>query len=222
MTLSQERVAAWTEAKNRGNKLSFTPGIPMASKREGNRVTGKADLRLHERPEQPALLKQPNDRHAVVYAERRQKLAEQLTETTLEIAMDQMHSEARRGAPIQQWSFEVAIDDAARASARVTSKQARRGGRKKTDTLQGLIIEIVRQKPEITVSQLLQGLRKMKGEGVIDDVDDAKKTDGAIYFMKQSGRNVEAPLSASKTVFPAPKKLFATISREADSASPQR
>jgi hypothetical protein len=109
------------------------------------------------------MLRSLNQRHAAFYAEQERKSQEQLTETTLKMAMDQRESEAARGIPIGNWSFERAIDDAAKAFALVKTDQARSAGRsKKTDALQELIVQIVREAPKISEPQLLARLRAEK------------------------------------------------------------
>jgi hypothetical protein len=48
----------------------------------------EAPTPLPERPEQPSLLGSLNEQHAAFYAEQGRKLQEQLTETTLKIALE--------------------------------------------------------------------------------------------------------------------------------------
>jgi hypothetical protein len=151
-----------------------------------------------ERPEQHSLLRSLNKRHADFHAEQGKKLQEQLTETTLKMAMDQRESEAARGISIGNWSFERAIDDAAKASAFVKEQQARNAGRsKKTDALQELIVQIVRDNPKISESQLLVRLMAMEKLGVIEDIDGEGDENPSIHF-DQRGRCKEAAVSGLK------------------------
>jgi DNA-binding HxlR family transcriptional regulator len=170
----------------------------------------KALVPLHERAEQPALLKNLNKTHAVVYAEQGRKLREQLNETTLEIALGQRQSEADRGIPIMNWSFESAINDAVGVSALVKAEQARRAGRsKKTDTLQELILDIVRANQKITVAELLTRLRELDHKGIIEGVDTPEKPNPQIYFIDRNGHGDQAPISGLKDRLTRARKVIA-------------
>ena len=85
-------------------------------------------FQLPEWPDQPSMLWRLNKRHADFHAGQGKKLEEQLTETTLKMAMYQRESEAARANSIGNGSFEGAIDDAAKASALVRAEQARNAG----------------------------------------------------------------------------------------------
>lgn len=181
----------------------------MPDGRTENDAADKARARLHERPEQPSLLKNLNERHAAVYAKRAQKLQEELNETTLKIALDQRQSEADRGIPIANWTFEGAINDATDAAAVVKAQQARNAGRsKKTDALQELIVEIVRDNPRISQSQLLLKLgAPKKPGGVIEDIDGPEEAKPSIHFV-QNGRSKEAPISGLKDRLTRARKVI--------------
>lgn len=101
----------------------------------------------------------------------------------LETAVESVESEAKRQIAIRsQKSFEEALQDAERAKQRFIGQQARLGGKAaKADSLQKIITDIVRQSPEIAVTQLLLELRKHQGGGIIDEVDGTR-----IYF-RQTG-----------------------------------
>ncbi len=113
----------------------------------------------------------------------------------LETAADAIASEAKRGVSIRsQMSFEKALEDAARAGHRFIQQQARSGGKAlKSDPLQGTIIDIVRQDPVISSGGLLNELRLLQGDGIIEEIDEAY-----IYFRhpdtavsRPKGKNVE-------------------------------
>jgi hypothetical protein len=125
--------------------------------------------------------------------------------------MEQRESEAARGIPIQYWSFERGIADAARVSAMVSailrSEQARTAGKAlKTDALQKLILRIVRKCVDINVSELLVRLRSAEGNGVIDKVDGDDVPKPAIHFC-QRDRIKEAPVSGLKDRLARAKKI---------------
>jgi hypothetical protein len=148
------------------------------------------------------------ERHAAFHAERQKQLEQQLTPITFKLAMEQRLSEAKRGIPINYWSFEGGVEDAARASAIVIGELARKGGRsKKTDALQELIIDIVRDKREITVPRLLARLLELTGAGIIDDVDTEGDPIPMIYFRGHNGRNGMAPISGRKDRLSRAKKF---------------
>jgi hypothetical protein len=121
----------------------------------------------------------------------------------LEVAVDAIASEARRGVSIRsQMSFEKALEDAARAGHRFIQQQARSGGKaSKTDPLRGMIIDIVRQNPVISCGGLLKELRLRQGDGIIDEIDETY-----IYFrhpdtaVRRKGKSTSmaAPISGLK------------------------
>jgi len=91
----------------------------------------------------------------------------------LETAVDAIASEAKRGVSIRiQMSFEKALEDAARAGHRFIQQQARSGGKAaKADSLQSVIVDIVRQTPNIQCSGLLAELERRVDEGIIIEFD---------------------------------------------------
>ena len=101
----------------------------------------------------------------------------------LETAVESVESEAKRQVAIRsQKSFEEALQDAERAKQRFIRQQARSGGKAaKADSLQKIIIDIVRRNPEIAFAQLLLELRKQQGDGIIDEIVGTR-----IYF-RQAG-----------------------------------
>jgi hypothetical protein len=101
----------------------------------------------------------------------------------LATAVESVESETTRQVAIRsQKSFEEALQDAERAKQRFIRQQARSGGKAaKADSLQMIITDIVRQNPEIAVTQLLLELGKHQGDGIIDEIDETH-----IYF-RQSG-----------------------------------
>jgi hypothetical protein len=158
---------------------------------------------LCKRPEQRKMLRHLNEQHAVIYTKRRESLEKKLNATTLKLALEQRESEAKRGISISHWSFELAVEDAAKASALVTSEQARKGGSsKKTDVLQALIVRIVREKPSITELELLKKLKAMSHGEAIEDIDDVANLKSGekpqIHFQSRDGGSRFAPVSGLK------------------------
>lgn len=96
-------------------------------------------------------LRELNERNAVFHAERSKTLKEQLTRETLENALRQRASEVKRGIPLKNWSFEEAVADAVERAKSIKARLARLvGSNKKTDALQELIIEIARNRLQVT------------------------------------------------------------------------
>ncbi len=92
----------------------------------------------------------------------------------LETAIEAIAFEAKRGISVaRQMSFEKALEDAENAKRRFIQQQARSGGKApKADPLRRIIIEVVRQDPEISLKQLLSELRLRAGDGIIEEVDE--------------------------------------------------
>jgi hypothetical protein len=149
--------------------------------------------------DQAAKLKLINEQNRAFYHTQSEKLLAQLNPTTIQIALHQRKSEASRGISINFWSFDRAIDDASRASTVVKLEQAQKAGEsKKTDSLQKLILDIVRAHPQVTVSQLRARLESNKGKGIIDDMGSLGDSNPLISFEGLRGRVKDAPLSGLK------------------------
>jgi hypothetical protein len=75
----------------------------------------------------------------------------------LQTAVETIESETKRQVPLRnQKSFEEALQDADKAKQRFIRQQAQLGGKAaKADSLQQIIISIVRQSPEIALAGLL-------------------------------------------------------------------
>ena len=134
--------------------------------------------------ENPALVKF-NQRNRDFWADQRTLMDRRMADLAiLETAVESVESENKRQVAIRsQKSFEEALLDAERAKQRFIRQQARSGGKAaKADSLQRIIADVVRQNPEIAVTQLLLELRKHQGDGIIDEVDATR-----IYF-RQTGR----------------------------------
>jgi hypothetical protein len=181
------------------NSSEHESGEIMVNRPGEDEISDEASVRLHDRPEQPSLLKNLNRTHAAFYAEQGEKLEKQLNETTLKIALDQRQSEADRGIPFANWSFEGGIDDAARSAVVVRSEQGRKAGMsRKTDTLQELIQMIVRASPKIKVTRLVNSLKELDGKGTIEGVETLEKPKPQIYFKNRNGHGEKAPISGLK------------------------
>lgn len=72
------------------------------------------------------------------------------------------------------------------------SRQRQNAKKPRPDALQKLIVEILTARPDLTVLQLLDELEKVKGHGIIEDIDD-----GEISFSHK-GKLKQAPISGLK------------------------
>jgi hypothetical protein len=159
--------------------------------------------------DQAAKLKLINEQNRAFYHTQSEKLLSQLNATTIQIAKQQRQSEASRGIPINFWSFDRAIDDASRALTVVKIEQAKKAGKnKKTDSLQKLILDIVRAYPQVTVSQLRARLESNKGKGIVDDMDCLGDSNPLISFEGLRGRVKDAPLSGLKDRLTRARKII--------------
>jgi hypothetical protein len=113
----------------------------------------------------------------------------------LETAIETISSEAERQVPIRsQISFEQALAVAERAKSRFLIQQARKGGNvKKADSLNELILEIVRRRPAMTAAELLERLRQQQYQNTIQDIDEH-----TIWFTTRDGRSKSAKISGLK------------------------
>jgi hypothetical protein len=167
-----------------------------------------------ERPDQSSFLRDLNERNRAFYEEQSRKLDENLDETTWKIALNQRESEAARGIPINNWSFDRAVADAAKARALVRSEQGRSAGRApKTDALQRLILQLARTRPQMTQKELLARLKEMESGGVIDDIDGYEVRKPYIHFS-QDGRSKSAPISGLKDRLRRAKKMITSARAE--------
>jgi hypothetical protein len=116
----------------------------------------------------------------------------------LELVKDELDSYKTWPVPVPyQKSFESMLENAERAKQRVLAHQGQKGGRaKKIDALQELIISLVRVRPTMTVSQLLEAFER-EPRGVIIEI-----VAGQISFAQPNGtpegRMKEAAVSALK------------------------
>ena len=139
----------------------------------------------------------------------------------LEGAMAELEEDAERFLSLAQHrGLEKAVRDFNRRlplyqpliARGIRSEQARvAGSAKKTDRLQELIVELVRENPRLTAPQLrvrLEGLKRQKGPldyVVVEDFDDEN-----ICFVRKDGKGDSAPISRLKDrLSRAKKKLVA-------------
>jgi hypothetical protein len=113
----------------------------------------------------------------------------------LEVAIEDLDAQCKRGVPVKfQKSFELALADAERSKQRFGL--ALKGGRAATiDSLQKLILEIVRLDLDISRAQLLEKLMDFQGEGVIDEI-----ADGKIYFRGADTKKAGGTKNAKEKV----------------------
>jgi hypothetical protein len=116
-------------------------------------------------------------------------------ETVRECAFDVLQSELHRGLPAYyQTPLEVALANSEHLKSRFLRHQARIGGRvSKADTLNELILEIVRRQPTVTEHDLLELLHQQQGLGKIEDVEEE-----AIWFTSRGGRLKSAKVTGLK------------------------
>jgi hypothetical protein len=157
-----------------------------------------------------------NERNAKFWLEQSQLRAERISdETIFELAQKDMAFEMARTIPIRfQKTLEQALADAAESVRISREALSRKGGKApKTDTLQELIVEIVRQKPAIQQQQLFYQLNAAVGKGVISSVDLESQR---VCFLT-GGRPKTAPLSGLKDRLSRAKRQI--LSREPVGAS---
>lgn len=116
----------------------------------------------------------------------------------LQTAVETIESETKRQVALRiQKSFEEALRDAEKAKQRFICQQAQLGGKaEKADSLQKIIIDIVRQSPEISFRGLLEELRQRHGDEIVDEVD------GRNIYFRHAGSAVmgEGDAAAEKKV----------------------
>ena len=101
-------------------------------------------------------------------------------------------------------TIEKLLADAEADKRRFLSQQAGLGGRaKKSDALQRLILDLVRNRPEITEAGLKAMLTRERFPGLIEEIDE--KT---ISFCPPDGRLKESPLSGLKHRLSRAKKTL--------------
>jgi hypothetical protein len=136
-------------------------------------------------------------------------------EAIFEIAMNDLRSESIRSVPIRvQKTLEQAFADAENAKRLFQSAFSRKGGRtRRTDALQGLILEFVRQNPKIAEKELLIKLKTQVGEGTISSIDfecDSLADEvGKIHFMDIDEKPKTGSLNGLKDRLGRAKKTFA-------------
>jgi len=135
-------------------------------------------------------------------------------EAVLAIAISYVSSEVERQLPLG-WrrSFEKALADAGNAQKLALSDFSRGGGRKrKSDTLQELIVRIVCEAPDISEKELYQKLRGAEGEGVVFSIDDdslvLKGDRGMIHFEDHDGEKKAASVDGLKDRLSRAKKII--------------
>ncbi len=120
-----------------------------------------------------------------------------------------------QGVPINsQKTFESVLERVQKQRSAHRREQltefARKGGKtEKPDALQKLILERVPRNPDISEQQLLNELRRQRGNSCIYDI--AEDSEGAltIFFTEPDGRLGEAPVSGLKhRLSRAKKKLL--------------
>lgn len=145
-----------------------------------------------------------NRRNEEFWAKQNALMMERLADEVLaEIAFSELAYERARGVPVySQKSVERALEDVARARERFLAQQGKKGGKsKKTDALQGLIIDLARRMPIITEQELRDRLTREAYPEIIEDVDDE-----TISFKTHKGRLKEAPITGLKDRLSRAKK----------------
>jgi len=131
------------------------------------------------------------------------------------IATNEMRSETSRGVSARaQKTFELALADAENTLQLVRNDFSRKGGKKhKSDSLQDLILKLVRENTRITGNQLLEKLEDQSGDGIISSVDGwsdvlAGETRNILYFDEHTQKDKTAPLSGLKHRLSRAKKCI--------------
>jgi hypothetical protein len=159
--------------------------------------------------DQVAQLKKINERNAAFYS-RLRKTEEQLSEEVRQFVFNQLKLEVAKGIPLySRSSFYGVISDLEKASAVARIESARVAGKsKKTDRLQEVILQIVQDSSQITVSKLLAKLTGMQGQGVIEDVDDLSDSNPMISFKGSREEGCSAPISGLKDRLTRARKII--------------
>ncbi|HEY6769453.1 MAG TPA: hypothetical protein VI386_32325 [Candidatus Sulfotelmatobacter sp.] len=127
-------------------------------------------------PNQRLTLADINQQNRQFWLEQSELLSQRIQDATLhEIAMADLSAEAAMRVPVRnRKSLEQALSQAEKSLSIFQRNFSSKGGKAvKVDGLQGVILEIVRAKPDINTQRLLQKLRKMASEGhpVVRKVD---------------------------------------------------
>ena len=124
-------------------------------------------------------------------------------EEILAAALEALAFEDQRRVPVYfRNTFQHALAEADDARRRFLGQQSRKGGRaRKSDPLQDLIVDIARQRPNITERELLEWL---KDQCPIPPI--AEIVDETISFASRDGRLAEAPISGLKDRLSRAKK----------------
>jgi hypothetical protein len=162
-----------------------------------------------------------NERRRQFWLEQSELLNIRICDTVLhDIAMRDIAMEEQRMVPVKnRKSLGQALADAENSRAIVQRAFARKGGKAaKGDTLQCLIVEIVRGESKITGWQLMHKLRKMAKDGhpVVFEVDqqsDVLCDEAAKIHFKDRGTSKTASISGLKDrLSRAKQKIFALAS----------
>jgi hypothetical protein len=168
---------------------------------------------IHHAPRSAAEL---NSLNALVWSQRSEWLEAKLNDQDLcLIAYNDLTSELSRKLPFHdRLSFEGALAKAEATIVLVRRAIGSRGGKaERTDPLQSVILEAVREQPTIQRNELLHLLRKLAREehAVVWQVDEKSRLlvdqEEQIHFM-DGGRIATAPVSGLKDrLFRARKKI---------------
>jgi hypothetical protein len=202
-----DQLQLWALAANgcseRSRNLNSSDHQKSSDMKIGSMHDGGMYETIHHPPRSAAEL---NSLNALVWSQRSEWFEAKLNDEDLcLIAYDDLASEWNEKLSFHdRLSFEGAL---ARAEAKIVSVRraiGRRGGKaERTDPLQNVILEAVREQPTIQYSELLNLLRKLpaKGHAVVCQVDqkssllvDQKEQ---IHFM-DGGRIATAPVSGLK------------------------
>jgi hypothetical protein len=123
----------------------------------------------------------------------------------LATAVADITSELGRNVPVPvQKIFEAALADAEAAKQRFISQQARTAGyAKKTDPLQEIVEQAVRENQAITEAELNRLIKNHVGVEPIQEIEG-----GIIFITKANGTTKEVPLSGFKHRLSRAKKKF--------------
>jgi hypothetical protein len=164
----------------------------------------------------PALFRKINQQNRDFWEEQNKLRDQRISvDVIFTIATKDMRSETSRGIAVRaQKSFEQALADAEDTLQLVRSDFSKKGGRKhKSDSLQDLILKLVRENARITGNQLLGRLKTEAGEGIITAVDGwsdvlAGETRKIRYFDEHTEQDKTAPLPGLKHRLSRAKKCI--------------
>jgi hypothetical protein len=144
-----------------------------------------------------------NEEYRRFWANQADLLRQRITNDIVrQIALDFLREQELMEVPMRsRWSLEKALENAETSGKRFAAEWSRKGGKaNKSDALQLLIEDIVKQRPATSARELEDELRRRERVEPIDEI-----ADGQISFT-DNGHLKDAPLSGLKDRLSRAKK----------------